>query len=230
MPEQVLIRKAVGITIPVYEEALEGAYILIRQCASDMKDDRNYYEQDCTNSSRSMGVVGMYQLGKEEVYMHGHSYRNAVTVTVRHNRLRDKPNWMFKNEVVLAMRTEDDIPCSLRYEVAYAVVSKTDGKGGRTLISIAFYNSKDELVITLRQYREQMYGSIRCKAGKYILDADVYKEKEKKQVAGGCFFCDNAHYVKENGIIYIACNKYDGRVAEVEYTGEAYPEYCKRRV
>lgn len=230
MPEHVLIDKPVGVVLDVYEYDIESIYTTIRECATSLKDDKEYYNTYNTRWSCECNLIGMFTRGYKYAYVGNERNDKSVTVQFRHSA-GEFPSYWHRNEVVMYLLNKEDIPCTLHYKVAYAVVSKEKGPVyGHNKITIAFYNKNDEMVITLRQYHEQRWGEIRSKAGKYILDEEVLKEKIKKGVAGGCFFCDNASYVKDNGIIYIACNKYDGRVAEVEYTGEAYPEYCRRRI
>lgn len=229
MPEHVRINRGVGITLPIYEYDIERLYTTVRDSAKTLNENgAEYYDGNYSSYSHDLCVVGMWEMGFRERAPYTLSQPSAVVVELYHHFDQPAP-WEYKDEVVLKMKSSTGVPCILHYNVAYAVVSKEDGKNYKK-ISIAFYNEKDEHVITLRQYQEMRYGEVRCKAGKYVLSAEAYKERAKKEVAGGCFFCDYARYEKENGIVYIACDKYKGRVTEVEYEGETYPVYCKRRV
>lgn len=228
LAEHIKISRGVGTTIPIYEYDIEYMYDAVRESAKQLKDDIGYYEEYHESYARECAVIGMNKYGYKEKYI-GEKINNAVVSVFMHHKEGGVMPWEYKDELVFYMCTSAGVPCVIHYDVSYAIVSKQEGVRYKT-ISIAFYNKKDELLVTLKQSKEQKYGEVRCKAGKYILSASAYKEKAKKDVGGGCLFCDSARYVKENGIVYIACSKYCGRVAEIEYSGEAYPEYCKRRV
>lgn len=228
MPEHMKVNKAVGLTLDVCAYDLDNVYAEIRQCVKYIKESREYYDDNYLSAtSARTTVMGMYTMGCTERYVGYSTCRTAVTARFAHTGANNITSHEYTNEVCVSMSTEG-IPCFIHYNVSYAVVSKEQGKVYKK-ITISFYNDKDEMVIALKQADERSYET-RSKAGKYVFDVNCIKEKEKKSVAGGCLYCDYARYIKENGIIYLACSKYDGKVAETEYDGEAYPEYCKRRV
>lgn len=150
----------------------------------------------------------------------------APFIQIRRN-MDENPDYMFQYEVVLYVDTGNDditLPVGIHWQVAYAVLEKSEPiKWDIRHVTITFYDTHDNPIVSLSSDVD-----MRCKAGKYIIDPE-FSAKKKQRVDGGCLFCDKAVYQKEGGIVYIACTKYDGRVKEVEYTGEAYPEYCKRR-
>lgn len=228
-PEHIGIDKPVGVILDVDEYDINYVYTAVRDSANQLKENKEYYDTQQNMWSSDACVAGMFEMGYHIMYTSDRSYRNAVVVKFRHHPRDKTATWEFQDELIVQLKTKEDIPCTLHYKISYAIVSKEEGVRYKK-ISIAFYNEKDEMVITLKQAKEQRYGEVRSKAGKYMLSANAYVEKAKKDVAGGCFFCDYAKYVKDNGVFYIACTKYNGRVTEVDYTGEAYPEYCKRRV
>lgn len=147
-----------------------------------------------------------------------------------------------KNTVSMSVSLTADTGCGFRfpvtliYAVDYVNVVKereSDREEGKKYLDLEFYNARGERVITLSQYKGWTF---RSKAGTYALtmagreylDSEK-KERKAKEFDGGCLFCNYATYLKENGIIYLKCTKYDGMVKETEYEGTSYPEYCRRR-
>jgi hypothetical protein len=118
-------------------------------------------------------------------------------------------------------------PIKFHYPVYRATVSKRE-ENGLKLLDITYYDEYGNMTFHFIQKQTGSWCEIRSKAGEYILSTDLKKSK-KNSVKGGCFYCDHAKYEKENGVIYIACDKYNGKIQETVYDGETYPEYCKRR-
>lgn len=230
IPEHIKVNRPVGLSLNIGEYDMNSLYQSIRLCTKTMKTNAKYYETEYEGRSCSCDCIGLHALGVRGVRIYG-SREKTIDVQFKHTGTKYQTIFEYQNEVKLEVSTSDGVGCMLHYNVAYAIVSKVDEKSdGDYLIEITFYNKKDEVVISLKQNKRKKYGgAIRCRCGKYMLSSEIYAEENKKNVGGGCFYCNHSSYVKDGGVIYISCNKYDGRVAEVDYTGEDYPAYCKRR-
>lgn len=174
-------------------------------------------------------IRGMYRFGMAGHTVWENGGHDSPYVEIRFNSSShgDALGYGFEYEAVLYINTGDaqtPIPTAIHWQVATATLEKgePDRRGDRD-VRITFYDPKDRAVLSIMAHTD-----IRCREGKYVIDPafDIVK---KKKVDGGCFFCDKAVYQIEGGIVYLACTKYGGRVSEVEYTGEEYPDYCKRR-
>lgn len=195
------------------------------------KDTMDSYYGDIYSSTASLKYMGS-SLGIDKAYC-GSDYDFVTSARIHYHKADDKMQ-PYEHKAELILRTgykfgDNRFPIELHYPIERAIVSKDRVVNDCKLLDIVFYDANDVVVAHLIQDYVGSWDEIRSRAGEFIFNPELKKEKKKKNVAGGCFFCDNATYEKENGIIYLVCNKYDGRVAETEYTGEAYPEYCKRR-
>ncbi len=227
----VLIREGVGLTFHIQSWEVENFYHAIRDASEYAKKG----EMHPWGRSNTTWIHGAYNFGVTTIYG-GEKPRKVPTICYStHSR---KPTYGFVNEIdiTMGMSYPDGFTDKVvfHYQVSWAIVKKEmrpNGYGGERLgIVIEFYNQFDELVITMEQDEPREF---RCKAGKYVMDVDKVVQtvqRKKSEFDGGCLYCKEAEYKKgEDGFIYLYCPKYNGQVKEVEYTGEEYPSYCKRR-
>lgn len=213
--------KANDIRLNVREYRLERMYTSVRTHASNIKD----YQEDgvegdpCKASQIEVNYplcLGYRQGWHEES-------QSVVTFESGMHQIHCDDRYSYPTEIAWTVAHTDDDgkehQVTFHWPVVYAVMEK--GEQYR----LTFYDENDEPVMSLATYPNE-HPDFRCKAGKYML---VNRPLAKKNINGGCLFCDSARYMKENGIIYLACDKYGGKVAETEYTGEEYPAYCKKR-
>lgn len=218
IPEHVYVNEGIGLKFKVdhgtYE--LENMYTCIRERDKRLKDDETYtpYWNRCYGVDLDMTACR----GEGEVPC---TVRFAITEQKETTRMDGLIQTWYTCEGGFS------IPVTIHYPIAYAITEKT-GEDGRNL-KLKLFDERDNLVVEL----EQVGGwAFRFRADRFALIRSQITEKKKskgKEFDGGCLFCDKAEYVKENGIIYLQCTKYGGRVKEVEYEGTEYPEYCKRR-
>lgn len=219
VPENIFVPKGVGLKFRCdrgYD--MECLYGEVRTLGDALKEDVEYkaywtrtasvYDQFMKNNTAE---------GEQETQVQ----IRFVQPIERH------PEWKTEIHVIKTYTCSAgfSIPVCLHYPVAYAITKKDKDK----YLTIEFYDNEDNLVVSI----QQTYGwTFRCRADRFALIPEQVcadKKKKEKEFDGGCLYCDKAVYVKENGIIYLQCTKYDGRVKETEYEGTAYPEYCNRR-
>ena len=234
-PDHIKFNKGMGFTFHALSKGnIEGLYDFTRVVDGNIRkglDDTTYYY----NVTNSCSLKYMHDtLGMYKDYCGGKIVPVMRIELVRHIKDDQIKAYEHKTELVLLVGHHVDgiiIPVRLHYPISYAMVNKdrVSKSGSDKLIDIEFYDADNNLVAHVIQDDDGDYWQeIRCRAGKFIYDAGMKANKNKKET-GGCFFCDNAEYKKENGIIYLACTKYGGQIAETEYDGVGYPEYCKRR-
>lgn len=235
IPEHIKSHNSPGLTVAVNKWQVEYLYKNIR----DINSHITAGESMCWTQATSMTIPCMKKFGVEA----GWDGRNQVvfpSLAFYYHVLSDRKlqPWEYQTELVFRAGISHDDgyieKTEIHYNVAYAVVEKekiiSRYDEEVDVPSISFYDSEGNLVYRVVQEKRYDYPyGFRCRAGTYILDANMKEEKKKKEFDGGCLYCKEAKYKKENGIIYLACAKYGGQVAEVEYTGEEYPPYCKRR-
>ena len=216
VPERIYMDKGVGLRYRADSAYYLGyMYDMIRNKDKYLKEDENYKPSWCRNSD----VTVSYLTAKDN--------EDVASINVS---LRAPSNSTVVEIVVSTYRTLDEgftIPIEIHYPVAYAITKKDRETTKGKMFDVEFYDADDNLVLALGQYDGWEF---RFKAGRFALVKSQLKAKKKKaDFDGGCLYCDKAVYEKINGIVYLKCTKYDGKVKETEYMGTAYPEYCKRR-